>query len=75
MNTYFGNDYVRHFFSWCQKNYHAIVSCNTDKTILFFVICDLWFHEFEMLKPTLNNLTILDSILTSEFIVINYCMF
>ena len=39
------------------------------------MIYDLWFHEFEMLKPTLNNLKILDSILTLEFIVINYCMF
>ena len=28
-----------------------------------------------MLKPTLNNLTILCSILTLEFIVINCCMF
>ena len=50
------------------------MSRNTDKTTLFFVIYDLWFHEFEMLKPTLNNLTILDSILTLEF-VINYRMF
>ena len=75
MNTYFGNDYVRHFFSRCQKICHAIVSCNTDKTTLFLMIYDLWFHEFEMLKPTLNNLKILDSILTLEFIVINYCMF
>ena len=42
---------------------------------LFFVLYDLWFHEFAMLKPTWNNLTILDSILILEFIVINYCMF
>ena len=42
---------------------------------LFFVIYDLRFHEFVMLKPILNNLTIRDSILIFEFIVIDYCMF
>ena len=49
--------------------------CNADETTLFFAIYDLWFHEFVMLKPTLNDMTILDSILTLEIIVINYCMF
>ena len=48
---------------------------NTDETTLFFVIYDLQFHEFVMLKPTLNNLMIPDSILILEFIVVNYCMF
>ena len=57
------------------KMCHVIMSCNTDETTLFFVIYDLQFHEFVILKPTLNNLTILDSNLTLEFIVINYCMF
>ena len=52
---------------------HAIISYNTDETTLFFVIYDLWFNEFVMLKPTL--VTILDSILTLELIVFNYCMF
>ena len=42
--------------------------CNTDETTLFFVIYDLWFHEFVMLTSTLNNLTILDLIWTLEFI-------
>ena len=47
------------------------MSCNTNKKTFF---CDLGFHEFVMLKPTLNKLTILDSILTLE-LIINYCMF
>ena len=37
------------------------MSCNTDEWTLFSMIYDLWFHESVMLKPTLNNLTILDS--------------
>ena len=36
------------------KTCHAIMSCNTDQTTLFFAIYDLWYHEFVMLKPTLK---------------------
>ena len=54
---------------------HAITSCNTVKTTWIFVIYDLWFHEFVLLKPTLNNLTTLGSNLTLEFIFINYHCF
>ena len=68
INTYFANASVRYFFLGA-KICHVIMSCTTDETTLFFVIYDLWFHEFVMLKPILNNLTILDSILTLEFIV------
>ena len=39
INTYFGNDYVRLFFLGA-KIYHAIMSCNTDKTILFFAMIE-----------------------------------
>ena len=42
--------------------------CNTDETTLIFFY-NLWFNEFVMLKPTINNMTILDSIFTLEFIV------
>ena len=42
---------------------------------LFFVIYDMWFHEFVTLKPTLNDLTIPDFILILEFIAINYSIF
>ena len=54
INAYFGNAYVRYFvlFSWCE-NMTCNNACNTDK-ITFFVICDLGFHEFLMLKLTLN---------------------
>ena len=76
INTYFGNAYVRYFvfFFWCE-NLSCNNACTTDETTLFFVIYDLWFHKFVMLKPTLNNLTIPDSILILKFIVINYFMF
>ena len=76
INTYFGNAYVRYFvfFFWCE-NLSCNNACTTDETTLFFVIYDLWFHKFVMLKPTLNNLTIPDSILILKFIVINYCIF
>ena len=68
--------YVRYFvfFSWCE-NLSYNNACNTDEKTLFFVIYDLWPHEFVMLKPTLHNLAIPNSILILEFIVINYCMF
>ena len=39
---------------------------------MFFVIYDFWFHEFVLLKLTLDNQTTPDSILILEFIVINY---
>ena len=54
---------------------HAIMLCNIDEATLFFVIYDFLFHAFEMLKLTLNNLTICDSILNSGFIAVNYCTF
>ena len=62
------------FFSWC-KNCHTIMLCNTDETALFFVIYDLWFHEFVMLKPNLNKLMVLYSILTLEFIYLTTACF
>ena len=57
ISPYFGNAYIRYFllFSWC-KNLSCNNACNTHETTWFFVIYDLWFHEFVMLKPTLNNL-------------------
>ena len=73
INIFWGNAHVRYFFY--AKICHAIMSCNTDETTLLFVIYGLWFHEFVLLKLNLNNLTILASILTLEFTVINCCTF
>ena len=42
---------------------------------LCLVIYDLWFHDFLMLKPTLNNLTIPDSILILEFLLLTTACF
>ena len=61
INTYFGNAYIRFFFFFFlgAKICHVIMLCNTDKTTLFFVIYDLRFHEFVLMKPNLNNLTVM----------------
>ena len=78
INTYFGKAYVRFlfFFSFLGvKICHVILHVMQMKKLCLFVIYDLWFHEFVMLKPTLNNLVVPDSILISEFVVNNYCMF
>ena len=56
INAYFGNAYVRYFvFFSCRENMTCNNACNTKEEItLFFVIYDLGFHQFLMLKPTLN---------------------
>ena len=48
---------------------------NKNTITLFLVIYDLWFLEFVMLKPTLNNLMNPESILILEFFVISSCIF
>ena len=50
-------------------------ACNKDEMTLFSVMYDLWFHEFVMLKPTLNwdNLMILDFIIDSLLLLTNAC--
>ena len=50
-------------------------ACSTDEITLFFVICDLWFNQCVMLKPTLNydNLMILDSNIDSLLLLTNAC--
>ena len=54
INAYLGNAYVRYlFFSWCE-NMTFNNACNIDKETLFFIIYDLQFYEFVMLKKTLN---------------------
>ena len=64
------------FFFLGAKICHAIMSCNTDETTLFFVVYYLWFVSLCNVETDFKfNLAILDSILTLEFIIIDYCMF
>ena len=54
MNVCLWNAYIRDFvlFSWCE-NMTCNNTCDTDEITLVFVIYDLPFYEFVMLKLTL----------------------
>ena len=43
MNAYFGYTSVRYCFFLGAKIWH-VITCDTDRTTLFSLICDLWFH-------------------------------